>query len=723
MHGGDTDMIFCHGQDTQEDSTMDAHRRPTAVRYPSQDRGHGGHGSPIYFTNDYDVIFLSHQSQAVANQQGSDPVSPKPAMYETTGGPDALDDFLHKQLNRNSPTAMSENGDLCDSSDVPNVFDMLDNIDVEDEDQILMDALENNDIVISDALDTDPDANLADCILENERSSPSMVTEKSGATGRTCSRESLPQLRLASEQLIGNNRFYIQLLLHRQKFLEAYYEGNALLCDKIARHVINLVYMSFPRGRFLEYTPSQSINSPTNGSWVDIGYGQATTQRVKACLFHLPSVKISKYFCPRVVAVASSSKPHMDDDGKLKPDNRSNTVTMQTIFSKTISMASNRDDFGCEAKSFRTNSFVARSRDDHIVKNDHENGTGSLSSRFKGSLPASNDNKKKKKGLRRRGLLSSDVPSKNSRFQISSDLEKLVRNVFDRPMDDNNGEDSDDDASECSNGSEDMRPTQRRRSMASQSMCSSVSSLAGLGGEFSNTLKIDSWQKGAKTLRRRKNASVRNSKAKCESITEPELYSDFKVKVMDDSNGSLLYRSLSSYDILCNLDDRPKIMLCNHVGNNRLRVLLKMYQARFNAIGTPLPDKNRLVHDIIQNTLHSEKGQSSFVFQDPDNVNFWVQIPFAHVPKLIVCCLEDCRLFVELPMLPLITERPWVKSLMSKQGVKHQTMEDLHETALKNIRKRKQKKTISGRDKGSIAKLQHSVLMNTVVIEENAKTQ
>lgn len=419
---------------------------------------------------------------------------------------------------------------------------------------------------------------------------------------------------------------------------------------------------------------------------------------------------------------AASSSRHMDDEGKLKLENRSNTVTLQTIFSKTISMASNRDDYGCEATSFRTNSCVAQSREDH-TKYDQDNGTrSSSSSRFKGPHPAPSDSKKKKKGLRRRGLLSSDVPSKNSRFQISSDLEKLVRNVFDRPIEDNNGEDSDDDCSEYSSASEDARPTQRRRSMASHSMCSSASSLGGLGGDFSNSLKIDSWQKGSKTLRRRKNAPVRASKPKNESVTQPELFSDFKVKVTDDSNGSLLYDSLSSYDVLCNLDNRPKIMLCNHIGNNRLRILLKMYQARFNANDTPLADRNRLVHDIIKNTLHSEKGQSRYVFQDPDNVNFWVQIPFAFVPKLIVCCLEDCRLFMELPMLPPITERSWVKSLMGNQGVRQQTMEDLHETALKNIRKRKQKKTISGRDKGSIAMLQNSVLMNTIVMEETAKT-
>jgi hypothetical protein len=418
---------------------------------------------------------------------------------------------------------------------------------------------------------------------------------------------------------------------------------------------------------------------------------------------------------------AAQSSPSDVHGCKLKLEDRSNSVTLQTVFSKTISMASHHDEYCSEARSLQTNSFMLRSRGtEHDVA---AVVSSSSSLRLPVSTCTSGDSKKKKKGLRRRGLLSSDVPSKNSRFQISSDLEKLVRTVFDRPIEDNNEEDSSENCSEFTTSSEETRPTQRRRSMASHSMCSSVSSLAGLGGEFSNSLKIDSWQKGSKVSRRRKIASARAAKSEKVSFAhEPEIYSSFKVKVVDETNGSLLYRSLSSYDILCNLDVRPKIMLCNHVGNNRFRIMLKMHQARYNAHHASLTDKNHLVHDILENTLNSEKGPSNFVFQDPDNVNFWVQIPRAFVPKLIVCCFEDCHHYAELQMLPPFTEKPWIKSLCANQpGTRQQTMEDLHVTALKNIRKRKQKKPISNRDKGAIAQLQNSVLMNNTVHEETTK--
>jgi len=709
MYGGDNVIRALQGHG-MESALMDNHR-PLVGGYNNilgQDRSqHGSHPIPVHFIHNYDVVFSPVHSQAFSSEEH---IPPPQATYETMGR-EALDEMIRKEMNGSQGTMSDDSGGCAlyyDDAEVSNVFDMVDDIDVDDEERMLMDSLENNDIVISDALGADPDMNF-DYILENDRISPSLVLEKAAAaSSRACHLESFPQMRLASEQHYGNNRFYIQLLLHRQKFLEAYHEKNSPLCDKIAKHVINLVSTSFPRGRFLEYVPSRTHH----GSLTDIGYGYAAMQRVKSCLFHLPTVGISKYFSPKTFMNGAPSSRLMDDDGKLKLENRSNTVTMQTILSKTMSMTSDRDDCGYEVTSLRTGSFVAQGH----MKYDPDNA----------SYSPSNDHKKKKKGLRRRGLLSSDVPSKNSRFQISSDLEKLVRNVFDRPIEDKGGEDSDDeDCSGYSSASEDVRPTQRRRSMASHSMCSSTSSLAGLGGDFSNTLKIDTWQKGtaSKTQRRRKNTPARASKLRNDVITQPELYSDFKVKVMDDSNGSLLYRSLTSYDILCNLDDRPKILLCNHIGNNRLRILLQMHQARFNARNSPLANKNRLVHDIIQNTLHSDKGTSNYVFQDPDNVNYWVQIPVAFVPKLIVSCLEDCRQFIELPMLPLITTKPWVKSLMGNQGVRHQTMEDLHETALKNIRKRKQKKTISGRDKGSIAMLQNSVVINTVVIEETTRNQ
>lgn len=598
-----------------------------------------------------------------------------------------------------------------DSYEISNVFDMLDNIDVEDEERMLMDSLDHdhhNHIPPDPLFPLDSDVDFDGSIHGGDARCSAKMTMDKNATAHTQFKE----LRLASEQHYGNNRFYIQLLLRREDFLKAHYAEDVYQCHQIAKHIVNLVCSSFPPGRFLEYNPSAG----KNGNWTDLGYGHAAVQRVQACLFHLPVVSISKHFRSDLMPVPQSSS-HVMDHEHLKPETRSNTVTLQTVFSKTISMGSHRDEYCPDvATSYRTSTFAPpKSRDEYYMKRDYESWSAS-----------SNAIKKKKKGLRRRGLLSSDVPSKNSRFQVSSELEKLLRSVFDRPIDDENGDgDSDEDYSvSSSSSSEDRRPTQRRRSMAtSHSMCSSTSSLAGLGGDFSNALKLDSWQKGGKVPRRRKNASARGAvKTEKESgCIRPEVYSDFKVKIVDDGSGSVMYRSLSSYDILCNLDACPKIMLCNHVGNNRFRIMLKMYQSKFNAQGALLGDKNRLVHDIIQNTLYSEKGHSSYVFQDPDDVNIWVQIPFAFVPKLIVSCFEDCCHCPELPMLPSIYKKPFIKSRMGDHvGRRQQTMEDLHSTALRNIRKRKHKKPISGRDTGSIAMLQNSVLMNNVVHEETA---
>jgi hypothetical protein len=500
------------------------------------------------------------------------------------------------------------------------------------------------------------------------------------------------KVSLALKHHIGNNKFYIQLSIFRQKFMEAFHLGNRDVCDKILKQIINSVRYCHPPGRFLK------CNNYNEG-WTDIGIDSATMRIIEAALFQPPSVALSEFLYHE----------HDIDGALLKSDNRSTDLTWPIVYSKTVSQASicGSSFQGSYASSLMESSFMTESK--------FESNTSVLS-----TCPEPDeameyvkpDSTKKKKGMRRRGLISSDVPKSetlqiaSSMYGIGKNLEKLVQSVFDQPIEGGSTDDFD-LASEYSSTSEDFMGKRMKRSVAAQSVCSSTSSLGGLRSEFANNFRFDS--NIAKPYRRRKAASI--NKPNGVSSNSGDCYPRIKVQYLDENTGSAQLRSLSSFDVLCTNKVSPFVRQCNHIGNNRLRTLFMIHQSRYNSNDASILLKNRVVNDILQHILHGKKAKARFVFQHQERSNLWIEIPNEAVPKIIVTCLECCPFDPSLYLLPALTEKEFLYNSRNRRDRKI-TMKDLHKCALGNIRRRKMKKTISGRDGTYVRHLQDSVRKN-----------
>jgi hypothetical protein len=556
------------------------------------------------------------------------------------------------------------------NENMDDVFCMVENGDVAD--RILMDALKSN--------------------PTGESSFPTFFHNPNDK----CSQQNLrsAKVSLALEHHIGNNRFYIKLSIFRQKFMEAFHLGNRDVCNEILKQIINSVCYSDPPGRFLEC-------NHYNEGWTDIGKGSATMRTIEAALFQPPSVALSEFLYHE----------HDIEGALLKSDNRSSAMTWPIDYSKTVSLASIRGSSfqGSYASSYMESSFMTESQ--------FENDTSILSTFPE---PADEDMEyekpdriKKKKGMRRRGLISSDVPKSetdkigSSMYGIGKDLETLVQSVFDQPIESESSTGDFDLASAYSYTSEDLTGKRMKQSVGAQSVCSSTSSLGGLRAEFANNFIIDS--NITKAVRRRKVASI--NKAHVASSDSGDCYPRIKVQYLDESTGAAQLRSLSSYDVLCTNKVSPFVRQCNHVGNNRLRTMFMIHQSRYNSKDASVLLKNCVVHDILQHILHGTKAKAHFVFQHQERSNLWIQIPNEAVPKIIVTCLECCSFDPSFYILPAPTEKEFLYNSRNRRDRKI-TMTDLHKCALGNIRRRKMKKAISGRDGASIRHLQDSVRKN-----------
>jgi len=553
------------------------------------------------------------------------------------------------------------------------VFDMLQHGDVAD--RLLMDALKTN--------------------PTGESSFPNFFLNES--TEKKSLRNPSAKVSFALEHHIGNNRFYIQLSIFRQKFMEAFHLDNRDVCNEILKQIINSVRYSDPPGRFLECNHD-------NEGWTNIGISAATMRIVEAALFQPPSVALSEFLYHE----------HDIDGALLKSDNRSIDMTWPIDYSKVSQASIRASSFrGSYASSYMESSCREGS---FMTESQFENDTSILSTCPEPDEAMQEyvkpDSVKKKKGMRRRGLISSDVPKSetekiaSSMYGIGKDLEKLVQSVFDQPIE--SGSTGDFElASEYSYTSEDLMGKRMKRSVVAQSVCSSTSSLGGLRSEFANDFRIDS--NITKPVRRRKVASI--NKPNDTSSDSGDCYPRIKVQYCDESTGAAQLRSLSRYDVLCTNKVSPFVRQCNHVGNNRLRTLFMIHQSRYNSRDASILFKNRVVHDILQHILHGKKAKARFVFQHQERSNLWIQIPNEAVPKIIVACLECCSLDPSLYFLPPLTEKEFLYNSRNQRDRKI-TMKDLHKCALGNIRRRKMKKAISGRDGTSIRHLQDSVRKN-----------
>ena len=92
-------------------------------------------------------------------------------------------------------------------------LDMLEKLDEHEDDNRLMDELKKAPLYRNNQ----DSFNNIQPLHSNEAMKPAME---------------VPKLRLASEQHIGNNRFYIQLSIYRQQFLEAKRDSNFHVCNE-----------------------------------------------------------------------------------------------------------------------------------------------------------------------------------------------------------------------------------------------------------------------------------------------------------------------------------------------------------------------------------------------------------------------------------------------------------------------------------------------------------
>ena len=568
------------------------------------------------------------------------------------------------------------------SDQLMNVFDMLDRLDDVEEDLVLMDSLRANPLhVVSDACS-------------------SIDIFKKRPTGTK--QPHLPKVRFASVQHPGNNRFYIEISLHRQRFMEAFDSGNEMLCNEIATNIVRTVTLqSYPPGRFLEYDPLGS-----SVDWIDIGQDQAAIERVKGALREPPEVHLSKFLYHENATSAGLSeecdKLQLDvkdghNTGKNTVDTSmsTNDITLQIDHlhhSRTISLPSHRE-------SYRSTSYT----NSHI-------GTATTSIMSNSPVyeeedsDSDNPKSKKKSFIRRRGMLSSGKKKKTS-FHVNDDLTRLVQSVFNQPIDDGCVSDED---SECSASSGLFHDDMTKRRKHAHSICSSASSLNGLRGDFANDLRIEPRSSASRKISTSSTSGKRKkiSPAAASSTANSIKQDFFNVQVKcTDANGSTHTRPLSRYDILCTNHPHLGILLCNQVGNNRLRIMLQIHQARYNSKDIILRDKNRIIFDILQ------RSKGSFVLQDQKNTNLWTQTADGAVPKIIKTSLEECTSNPTLPTLPSHRESPWLQGgSKERRRSKQVTMDDLHAAAVKNIKRRRGKKTIAGRDLNAIAKLQSAVL-------------
>ncbi len=557
---------------------------------------------------------------------------------------------------------------------------------------------------------------------------------------------SMPSTVFASGDHPGNNRLYILISLYRTRYLEAYEAGNERRCDDIAEEIVSTICDKCS-GRFREYNP---FSSAEEDGWVDIGKREAMN-RVKWAMRDPPQVKLSEWNyhggeeCEEDLVSCNDEEPAVEDDQAKETstmrtrtshgtgmgdrskhsssarnamdakDCKSNDWTSPTAYSQTMSVESRSYLDSCvasEVTSIRSMS-VASAR----MELDEVTSYNKASSLSKTEIPAQ---RRPPTGMRRRGVIYSadievkkeetisEIPHQN--YKVNKDFMNLVVDIF------ANQSSSRSSFSNSTRQSPDPCVSEfsakRPKFSSTESVASTAnSSLGGLRADFGMNLNLDhrksnlnkerSSAAAKKISHRRKKARDRKRVMAAAEVAEVK-----EIKVVRPDGTT---RTLSQFDVLCKVEPRIGMMTCNHIGNNRLRLILRINQERFNNPNTPLAEKNGIIYSITQQILNSEKSKSFFLYQDRSNGNLWTEMEPERVPLIIKAYLEACVRNPSLMSLPSFRETPWMTSLAHMQIM---GIDDLHNQALRNMKRRRDKRSIRSIDPKKIEELQKTVLKN-----------
>ncbi len=568
---------------------------------------------------------------------------------------------------------------------------------------------------------------------------------------------SMPSTVFASGDHPGNNRLYILISLYRARYLEAYEAGCERKCDEIAEEIVTTICDKCS-GRFREYNP---FSSAEEDGWVDIGKQEAVN-RVKWAMRDPPQVKLSEWNyhggeeCEEEKASCNDEDAVADDDlaketstiltrtshgtgtGERSKysasaraavnaieakDCKSNDWTNPTAISQTMSVESRSYLDSCVASEVTSMSVVSSARMEADEVSSYTMNKGS-------SLSKTNETPAQRRpptGMRRRGVIYSadiqevkveetisEIPHQN--YKVSKDFMNLVVDIF------ANQSSSRSSFSNSTRLSPDVcvsdQNAKRLKFSSNESIASTTtSSLGGLRADFGMSLNIDHRKSNLSNLNKeRSNAAAkkishRRKKARDRkrviAATEVAEFAEVKeIKVVRPDGTT---RKLSQFDVLCKIEPRISMMTCNHIGNNRLRLILRINQERFNNPETSLAEKNAIVYSITQQILNSEKSKSFFLYQDRTNGNLWTEMEPERVPLMIKTYLELCARNPSFMSLPSFRETPWMTSLAHMQIM---GINDLHNQALRNMKRRRDKRSIPIRDPKKIEELQKRVLKN-----------
>ena len=523
----------------------------------------------------------------------------------------------------------------------------------------------------------------------------------------------LPKVYLASDQHPGNNRFYIHISLKRRQFMQAYNSGDEAKCNEIAEEIINnICFQSNPRGRFLKYDPLS-----TEDDWIHIGRGQPVVDQVKGALKDPPIVRLSKFGYHEL----ERPSPEKSLGKRMTP---SNEIVSNTDFSRTLS--SYRDESSYREShlsstvigtSRRDTSNMGTSYRDAHSQVDTEVSVMSTSNMTEdtGRTGAGSETQKRRKGMRRRGMISSDLPTRSKRFDVNGELTQQVESVFNQPQEIGaNGYAE----SECSENSyqsvEKSKRVKHNSAIAPSYASSTTSSISGLHSDFANGLKFEGNRSAASSrhysrssnFKRKKSAGANRERA---STIIPEYFNGVQVQVFHESTGTFKTRSLSSYDILCT-QNRTSILPVNQIGNNRFRIILLMYHGRYYSEKIKNEEKNCILYSMYTDILNTKKGKMRFIYQDQNNNDMWTQMENQAIPKFITACLKEANSNPDIMKLPSIKEKPWVSVKASRRRRKQVKFDDLQQAALKNVQTRRRKKQVVSRDPEKIAELHEAVV-------------
>jgi len=553
----------------------------------------------------------------------------------------------------------------------------------------------------------------------------------------------LPTVHFASQKHPGNNRFYVVLSSHRQKFMNALSSGNNQLCDTIAEKIVKTVCKdSVPPGRFLECTVEGW--SKADKEWKNLGQGKQVTELVKWALREPPLAQVSLLLTTvNKSAQHSKSSTHLDNQilqplsnlefsqepsidknhlfNQIKNNNNDNTsqhyqdVHTTTAAAAAVTSAPSSfqskffsprfnntcsEDGSWEEESFNESSNNSSKGSSLYFSNSSNRKSSNRNKRTSGNSTSDNSNRRGSNKLKRRGTISSQGPTKfrskinlaDFRYSVGGQLSKLVEEVFAEPLKTETTFVSE----HSSAGSKSKRPRKSR------------------------TRKDDSTYKKSKSSHSSNTTMI--SDLRCEfghvkiGPVNQKLerdWSDMHVKKIDGT-----IRILGEYDVLCITKPSYAILFVNHLGNNRLRTMLQMHSRTFHNLQTSAIEKNRISAEIINQVLCGKKGRGKFL---RESENLWVEMEVEELTPMVLYFLHHCAAdpTLGLPNLYLTMQQQSspsslnAKSLTAPLHEKHDLYKGLHNAALNSVKRRKNRKTFVGLSDDAINQLQEKMIASS----------